>query len=190
MQAWAPEGVDLFQLGWCDCRGYRDAVAVLLRRNLNNFLLVIYWRFLCLHGWLFLHAEDIPLVLWSMFSSVLMLWRIPWCHYHCFFPEVTLETQNVKVLSEKIPAVRFQNKIHKCHFIFRIVCVQYILQDWKVNIHKPYSVGHSNSCLGIASKYFSSSQCTLNCNVKTSMYFTFFFVHTCRKPMQPFSFLN
>lgn len=42
MQAWAPEGVDLFQLGWCDCRGYRDAVAVLLRGSLNNFLPVIY----------------------------------------------------------------------------------------------------------------------------------------------------
>lgn len=63
-------------------------------------------KIFCLHGWLFLHAEDIPLVLWPMFCSVLMLWRIPWCHYHCLFPKLTWETWTEKVLSEKIPSVR------------------------------------------------------------------------------------
>lgn len=191
MQAWAPERVDLFQLGWCDCQGYRDAVAVLLRRNLNNFLLAIYWRF-SLSAWLVVSAcrgHSTCALINVLFCSDAM--KNPLMPLPLSLSQINLGDTNIKSPFRKDPiSERFQNKIHKRNFILLIVLVQYILQDWKVNIHKPYSVGRSNSCLGIASKSFSSSWCTLNCNVKTSMYFNFFFVHTCRKPMQPFSFLN
>lgn len=153
MQAWAPEGVDLFQLGWCDCQDYKNAVAVLLRRNLNNFLLVIYWRFsVCMVG-CFCMPRTFHLCSDQCF--VLMRWRIPPMPFPLFLSQINLGDTNIKSPFRKDPiSKRFQNKIHKCHFIFLIVCFQYILQDWKVNIHKPYSVGRSDSCLGIASKYF------------------------------------
>lgn len=155
MQAWAPEGETSFS--W-------DGVTVKVRccscSFEEKFVLVIYWRF-SLSAWLVVSAcrghSTCALANVLFRSDAMKNPLMPWWskQWQLLLSQINLGDTNVKKPFRKYPiSERFQNKIHKCNFSFLIVCVQYILQDWKVNIHKPYSVGCSNSCLGIASKYF------------------------------------
>lgn len=86
-------------------QGSHDAVAVLLRRNLNKFYACNLLKiFFCLHGRLFLHAENIPAVLLDLLF---------WC---CEDPLTPLppflcrtnvgEANGKRALSERTPLAR------------------------------------------------------------------------------------